>query len=71
MPGGTVRKFWFIAIAFALTDCSGQAFSYRLHNPQNAGDYSTLHTMPDGDLLVLTKRIEQPKQIWKLHRMPC
>jgi hypothetical protein len=63
----------FILVACFLTCCHGwgdaKSFSYRLRKPQNEGEYSTLHTMPDGRLLVLTKRLEQPKQIWTLRRI--
>ena len=56
-----------------LTGCDGQrdarSFTYKLHNPQNDDQYSTLHSMPDGALLVVSKRVEQPKQIWNLLRI--
>jgi hypothetical protein len=58
---------------FSLTGCHGQryatAFTYRLHNPQNDGQFSTLHTMPEGALLMVSERFEQPKQIWNLLRI--
>jgi hypothetical protein len=69
MGGAMKRIFWLMVIAFSLTSCGGEAFSYKLRNPQNSGEFSTLHTMPDGDLLVLIKQIEQPKQTWKLRRI--
>ena len=60
-------------VAFSLTGCHGQvgrqSFNYRLRKPENKQEYSTLHSMPDGALLVVTKRIEQPKQIWTLRRI--
>ncbi|MGD0075302.1 MAG: hypothetical protein ABSD31_13325 [Candidatus Binataceae bacterium] len=70
---GTDRRALFMVVAFLLTACHGQvdamSFNYRLRKPQNQQGYSTLHTMPDGALLVVTKRIEQPKQIWTLRRI--
>jgi hypothetical protein len=67
------RRTLFLVVAFFLTGCRGQgdtrSFNYRLHQPQNNQQYSTLHSMPDGALLVLTKRLEQPKQIWTLRRI--
>jgi len=62
----------FLVVAFFLTGCRGQGartFTYGLHKPQNEQEYSTLHSMPDGDLLIVTKRLEQPKQIWTLTRI--
>jgi hypothetical protein len=60
-------------VAFFLAGCHGQgaarSFTYRLHKPQNNNEFSTLHSMPDGALLVVTKRLEQPKQIWTLRRI--
>ncbi len=58
----------------ALPDrCDGhwgaRSFTYKLHNPQNDGRYSTLHSMPDGALLMLSEQFEQPKQIWNLLRI--
>jgi hypothetical protein len=53
-----------------LTGCDSQrSFTYKLHNPQNDGQYSTLHTMPDGALLMVSKRFDQPKQTWNLLRI--
>jgi hypothetical protein len=69
MAGVIKRKFWLMVVAFSLMGCGGEAFTFRLRNQQNSSEYSTLHTMPDGDLLVVAKRIEQPKQIWKLRRI--
>jgi hypothetical protein len=40
-----------------------------LHNPQNDDQYSTLHSMPDGALLMVSKHFEQPMQIWNLLRV--
>jgi hypothetical protein len=55
------------------TGCGGQrdarSFTYKLHNPQNHNQYSTLHSMPDGALLMVSKRFEQPQQIWNLLRI--
>jgi hypothetical protein len=58
-----------IVLAIGLTGCRLKSFTYQLRKPQNDQEYSTLHSMPDGALLVLTKRMEQPKQIWKLRRI--
>ncbi|MGA7871118.1 MAG: hypothetical protein WCA22_09480 [Candidatus Binatus sp.] len=62
-----------MVVAFFLAGCHGQgnarSFTYRLRKPQNEQGYSTLHTMRDGALLVATKRLEQPKQIWTLTRI--
>jgi len=67
------RRTLFLLVAFFLTGCPGQAdassFTYRLRKPQNNQEFSTLHSMPDGALLVVTKQIEQPKQIWTLRRI--
>jgi hypothetical protein len=67
------RRTLFLVVAFFLTVCPGQgnarSFTYRLHKPQNNQEFSTLHSMPDGALLVVTKQREQPKQIWKLRRI--
>lgn len=67
------RLTLFMVVTVSLAGCHGQAdagsFTYRLHKPQNNDEFSTLHTMPDGALLVVTKRLEQPKQIWKLRRI--
>ncbi|HTA40880.1 MAG TPA: hypothetical protein VK789_00455 [Bryobacteraceae bacterium] len=61
------------SVAFSVTGCHGQgnsgSFSYKLRKPQNHHAYSTLHSMPNGALLVVTKRVEQPKQIWHLRRI--
>jgi hypothetical protein len=63
----------FMLFVLFLTGCDGQwgarSFTYKLHNPQNDGQYSTLHSMPSGALLMLSKRSEQPKQIWNLLRI--
>ncbi|MGB8683680.1 MAG: hypothetical protein WCD12_12420 [Candidatus Binatus sp.] len=67
------RLTLFILVAFSLTGChcggGARSFSYSLRQPQNDREFSTLHTMPDGALLVLTKRLEQPKQIWTIRRI--
>ena|SRR5579862_2177281 len=59
-------------VLFAI-GCRGQrespSFTYKLHNAQNSQQYSSLHSMPGGALLVLVKRDEQPKQIWELLRI--
>lgn len=56
-----------------LTGCDGhwgaRSFTYKLHNPQHDGQYSTLHTMPEGALLMVSERFEQPKPIWNLLRI--
>jgi hypothetical protein len=55
-----------------VTGCRGQyarSFTDKLHNPQNDDQYSTLHSMPDGALLMVSKRFGQPKQIWNLLRI--
>ncbi len=60
-------------IVLFLTGCDGQwgarSFTYKLHTPQNSDQYSSLHSMPDGALLMMAKRNEQPKQIWNLLRI--
>src|SRR6202045_1880586 len=66
--------FWrltlFMLCLFCLTGCDGQrSFTYKLHNPQNDNQYSTLHLMPDGGLLMVSKRFEPPKHIWNLLRI--
>ena len=67
------RLTLFILCVFSLTGCYGQrnarSFTYKLHNPQNDGQYTTLHSMPDGALLMVSMRFEQPKQIWNLLRI--
>jgi hypothetical protein len=67
------RLTLFMLCVFSLTGCHGQryatAFTYRLHKPQNDGQFSTLHTMPDGALLMVSKWGEQPRQIWNLLRI--
>jgi hypothetical protein len=61
----------FVLVVFFVSSCQmhARAFTYNLRRPQQGWTFSTLHTMPDGDLLVLTKRFEQPKQIWTLRRI--
>ena len=60
----------FILFVLFLTGCDGQrSFTYKLHNPQNDGQYSTLHSMPDGALLMASQRFAKPKQIWNLLRI--
>jgi hypothetical protein len=60
----------FMLFVLFVAGCRGQrAFTYKLHNRQNDDQYSTLHTMPDGALLMVSKRFEQPKQIWNLVRI--
>lgn len=63
----------FILIVLFVTGCRGQrdarSFTYRLQNPQNDGQYSTLHSMPDGAFLMVSQRFEQPKRIWNLLRI--
>jgi hypothetical protein len=70
MPG---RLTVFILLVLFATGCDGhsgaRSFTYKLHNPQNDGQYSTLHSMPDGALLMVSRRFEQPKQIWNLRRI--
>jgi len=67
------RLTLFMLCVFSLTGCdaprNGRSFTYRLHNPQNHDRVSTLHTMPDGALLMVSKRDKQPKQIWNLLRI--
>ncbi len=62
-----------IVVSFVLTGCPGLgdavSFTYKLHEPRNSQEFSTLHTMPAGALLVVSKRILQPKQIWTLRRI--
>ena len=67
------RLTLFILFMFSLTGCDGQRyardFTSRLHKPQNYDRWSTLHSMPEGALLMVGKRGEQPKQIWNLLRI--
>ena len=60
----------FILFVLFLTGCDGQrSFTHKFHNPQSDGQYSTLHSMPDGALLMVSERFEQPKQLWNLLRV--
>lgn len=63
----------FMVLAFSLAGCGAQryarSFTYKLHKTPDDDQYSTLHTMPDGALLTVTKRFNQPKQIWNLLRI--
>lgn len=63
----------FLLFVLFLTGCHGQggarSFTYKLHNPQHDGQYSTLHVMPDGALLMVSKRLSQPQQTWNLLRI--
>jgi hypothetical protein len=55
-----------------VTGCRGRyarSFTYKLHNPQNSDQSSTLHSMPDGALLMVATRNEQPRQVWNLLRI--
>jgi hypothetical protein len=67
------RLTLFMLFVLFLTGCDVQwgarSFTYKLHNPQNDGQYSTLHLMPDGGLLMVSKRFNEPKQIWNLLRI--
>src|SRR5579864_7657697 len=64
------RLTLFMLFVLFLTGCDGQrSFTYKLRNPQNSQQSSTLHSMPDGALLMVAKRDEQPKQIWNLLRI--
>src|ERR1700686_774908 len=64
------RLTLFMLFLLFLTGCDGQrSFTYKLHNPQNDGQYSTLHRIPDGALLMVSKRLAQPQQIWNLVRI--
>jgi hypothetical protein len=66
------RMTLFMLLMFSLTGCAQhypQSFKYRLHNPQKVDQYSTLHTMPDGALLIVRKGFNQPRQIWSLLRL--
>jgi len=65
------RLTLFMLCLFSLTGCDGQqpSFTYKLDNPQNDDQYSTLHLMPDGALLMVSKRFKQPKHIWNLLRI--
>jgi hypothetical protein len=64
------RLTLFMVFALCLTGCNGQrSFTNKLHKPQDDGQYSTLHSMPDGALLTVTKRFNQAKQIWNLLRI--
>ena len=66
------RLTLFMLFVLFLTGCEGQvarSFTYKLHHPQNDGQYSTLHWMPDGGLLMVSKRFDEPQQIWNLLRI--
>jgi len=67
------RLTLFMLFVLFLTGCDwhwgARSFTYKLHNPQNDGQYSTLHTMPEGALLMVSKRFNQPQQIWNLLRI--
>jgi hypothetical protein len=67
------RLTLFMLFVLFLTGCDGQrgatSFTYKLHNPQNSDQYSTLHSIPDGALLMVSKRFNEPKQIWNLLRI--
>ena len=67
------RLTLFMLFVLFLTGCDGQrgarSFTYKLHNPQDSDQYSTLHSMPDGALLMVSKRFNEPKQIWNLLRI--
>jgi hypothetical protein len=64
------RLTLFMLFVLSLIGCDGQrSITYKLHNPQNDDQYSTLHSMPDGTLLMLSRRSEQPKQIWNMLRI--
>ncbi len=66
----TERLTLFMLFVLFLSGCGSQrSFTYKLHNPQNDGQYSTLHTMPDGALLMVSKRFNEPQQIWNLLRI--
>ena len=64
------RLTLFMLFVLFMTGCHrARSFTYKLHNPQNDGQYSTLHTMPEGALLIVSKRFNQPQQIWNLVRI--
>ena len=64
------RLTLFMLFVLFLTGCHGaRSFTYKLHNPQNDSQYSTLHTMPDGALLMVSKQFNEPQQIWNLLRI--
>ena len=67
------RLTFFLLCVFSLTGCDAardsRSFTYRLHNPQENGHISTLHTMPGGALLMVSKRAEQPQHVWNLLRI--
>jgi len=52
------RLTLFMLCVISWTGCQGQrdagSFTYKLHKPQNDNQYSTLHTMPDGALLMVS-----------------
>jgi hypothetical protein len=60
------RLTLFMLFVLFLTGCDVQSgarsFTYKLHNPQNDGQYSTLHLMPDGGLLMVSKRFTNPSK---------
>lgn len=61
---------FFMLLALFLTGCHGaRSFTYEVHNPQHSDQYSTLHSMPDGALLMVSKRLKQPQQTWNLVRI--
>ena len=64
------RLTLFMLCVISLTGChDARSFTHKLHKPQNDNQYSTLHSMPDGALLMVSERFEQPKQIWNLLRI--
>jgi len=67
------RLTLFMLCVISLAGCQGQrdarSFTFKLRKPQNDNQYSTLHTMPDGALLMVSERFNQPKQIWNLLRI--
>ena len=71
MPQMIRRLTFFIMVAFSLTGCRGPAksFAYKFGKPESWSVASTLHTMPDGALLVVTKPAEHPNEVWKLRRI--
>jgi hypothetical protein len=67
------RLTLFMLLVLFLAGCDVQwgarSFTHKLHNPQNDGQYSTLHLMPDGGLLMVSKQFNEPQQIWNLLRI--
>lgn len=64
------RVTFFLLLVLLGGGCGGQrSFTYKLRHPQNRDQYSTLHSMPGGALLMVSKRLEHPQRTWNLVRI--